>query len=376
MPKRGENIRKRSDGRWEGRYIYKRELNGKAKYRSVYANTYAEVKQKLEAEKGEDSISKKRTEKPIKTFSDLAKQWLSACEINLKYSTIVKYSFILEKHILPWFGDLNPTMVTEEIVGDFLKSKSTELSCSSLHTLLIVTKAILKYAYKHGCCSRIDIDLRVPAVRKGNVVVLSKVERECLENFLLEEMDSTKLGFYLCLSTGLRIGELCALKWENIDISQGILHVNSTLQRIKAIDGQAVSKTKLMITSPKSISSIRDIPLPHQLSETLYSFKRTNESFLLSGNCEPVEPRTMQYRFNKYAERLNLSYSNPHVLRHTFATHCIELGFDVKTLSEILGHSSVEITLNRYVHSSEERKRLQMSLLFANSGQNCGINIS
>ncbi len=190
----------------------------------------------------------------------------------------------------------------------------------------------------------------------------------------MEEMDSTKLGFYLCLSTGLRIGELCALRWKNIDIQQKILRVTSTIKRIKTSDMHSTTKTELMITAPKSLSSIRDIPLPEKLAEMLLSFKQADEKFLLSGSNEPVEPRTMQYRFNKYAEKLKLSYSNPHVLRHTFATHCIELGFDIKTLSEILGHSNVEITLNRYVHSSEERKRLQMALLFFYSGQNCGTN--
>ena len=171
------------------------------------------------------------------------------------------------------------------------------------------------------------------------------------------------MGILLSAATGIRIGELCALKWENIDLEKRTLTVNNTVQRIKSIDGS--SATKLIITSPKSNSSVREIPLPDFIIPILESLKANNDYYLLSGTRAIIEPRTMQYRFKRILSDLNLPDVSFHSLRHGFATTCIALGFDVKTLSEILGHSSVEITLNRYVHSSMERKAEFMKSLSA-----------
>jgi len=230
----------------------------------------------------------------------------------------------------------------------------------------------LKYARKQGWYNYPLDELKIPSKHKREISSLSNSERNKLEEFLITDMDTTKLGFYLCLYTGLRIGELCALRWEDINLCSMVLHIRSTIQRMKCIDHTESQKTTLLITTPKSISSVRDIPLPIRIVELLSGYEKSSNCFLLSGNTSPIEPRTMQYRFKKYAKQLGLAHSNPHVLRHTFATQCIELGFDAKTLSELLGHSRVEITLNRYVHSSDEHKRSQMNLLFM-TGQDCGL---
>ena len=161
--------------------------------------------------------------------------------------------------------------------------------------------------------------------------------------------------------SGIRIGELCALQWKDIDLEKRILTVRKTIQRIQCRDN--FKKTKLIITEPKSESSKRHIPIPEFMIEFLKKFQDKTEQYILSDNYKPIEPRTMQYRFAKILKNVNLPSVHFHALRHMFASNCIKLGFDVKALSEILGHSSVEITLNRYVHSSFEQKIEYMNRL-------------
>ncbi|MCM1480907.1 MAG: site-specific integrase, partial [Muribaculaceae bacterium] len=170
--------------------------------------------------------------------------------------------------------------------------------------------------------------------------------------------DCYNVGILLSAATGIRIGELCALKWENIDLEKSIITVKQTVQRVMKNSGG----TQLLVTSPKSACSDREIPLPDFIIPYLKTVRTADDCFLLSGGEKIVEPRTMQYRFKSLLKKANLPYVNFHALRHMFATNCVALGFDVKTLSEILGHSSVQITLNRYVHSSMERKKSCMKL--------------
>ncbi|MBP3856662.1 MAG: site-specific integrase, partial [Ruminiclostridium sp.] len=168
-------------------------------------------------------------------------------------------------------------------------------------------------------------------------------------------------GIAVCLYTGIRIGELCAMQWKDIDLEKRTLTVKKTIQRIQTPDN--TKRTKLVITEPKSQSSIRIIPIPECLAEKLGSYVGNEDDYILSGTSKPVEPRTMQNRFARILKNANLPSLHFHSLRHAFATKCIALGFDVKTLSEILGHSSIELTLNRYVHSSMDRKKACMDKL-------------
>lgn len=369
MPRRGENIRKRTDGRWEGRYIYERGTDGKAKYRSVYAKSYTEVKDALAVLKSNKPLENKKGRSVIETFGIVAKHWMEECEIRLKYSTVVKYTELLEKHILPVYSKVSIYMVTSENVAQFLKNKAETLSNSTIQSILTVIKAVLRYANKRGQVDAHILKINIPKKTERNVTALTVAECTRLEEYLINDMGLMELGNYLCLYTGLRIGELCALRWCDVDIACLSLRINSTLQRIKNPDRLSPAKTVIMISEPKSVSSKRQIPLPFPLVAILRRYVTGDNCFLLSGTEKPVEPRTVQYWFSKCAKKLNLSHSNFHCLRHTFATKCIEVGFDVKTLSEILGHSRVEITLNKYVHSSEERKRSQMALLYNGQGQ-------
>ncbi|MGN0477542.1 MAG: site-specific integrase [Ruminococcus sp.] len=182
--------------------------------------------------------------------------------------------------------------------------------------------------------------------------------------FLLNETDLNKMGIILALYTGIRLGELCALKWENICFDSNIIRIRHTMQRIQNNSINSTQKTKIIITEPKSLSSMRDIPLPKCIVEIVRRFQSNPENYILTGNnFEFVEPRTMQNRFKKIIKDSGIEDKNFHVLRHTFATRCVEQGFETKSLSEILGHSNVNITLNRYVHSSLQLKRDNMDKL-------------
>lgn len=225
----------------------------------------------------------------------------------------------------------------------------------------MILKSVFKYASREYNFENPLKNLIMPKIEKAEVKILSKSEQNKLENYLKNNKSLTSLSIYLSLYLGLRIGEICALRWSDIDFKKRIVTVNKTVQRISCKNGN--KKTKIIITKPKTKNSIREIPIPKFLLDIFKKFKNDNDIYVISGKSKPIEPRTLQYRFAKILKNVNLPSVHFHSLRHLFATNCISLGFDVKTLSEILGHSSVEITLNRYVHSSIYRKRTCMNFL-------------
>ena len=196
------------------------------------------------------------------------------------------------------------------------------------------------------------------------MTVLTIQEQKKLTSLLLDSTDLYKLGILISLYTGIRIGELCALKWENINLSNKTLKINETMQRIQNMNPNENTKTKIVITEPKSSGSIRDIPIPVFLIPVIKEFQDKPDTYLLTGKRNKyIEPRTMQNCFKRFIKESGLRSVNYHALRHTFATRCVEVGFELKSLSEILGHSNVNITLNRYVHSSFELKSINMNKL-------------
>jgi integrase len=219
-----------------------------------------------------------------------------------------------------------------------------------------------RYAAKVHHCANTIANVELPKKEKHKLNLYNKNEQKRLKLALLTNMDLTKLAIIIALYTGVRIGELCVLKWSDIDFAAKTVHIERIVQRIRT-NGK-INKTELLISTPKSQSSVRTIPLPDFLIDMLKAFKpSTADAFIVTSNTKLPDPRTMQYRFKSLLIKIGLRYINFHSLRHLFATNCVELGFDVKTLSEILGHSTVEITLNRYVHSSMERKRQCMDML-------------
>lgn len=359
MSRKGENIYRRKDGRWEGRYKCGFYESGKSKYRSVYARTYSEVKEKL-AKLKVNNID--YTMSGNLTVKELFEEWLSAIRLKVKESTYACYCMKVEKHILSEFGSIAYDKLTVKQIHDFIERKiKSGLSPKYVSDIIVVFKSMSKYVSKIYNYRNPLVNVILPKIEKTEMRLLSESEQKKLYNLSFENADSTELSILLSYYTGLRIGEVCALKWGDIDFKNRVLTIRRTVQRITEKNGN--KSTKLLISLPKSRSSLRTIPLPLFLLEILVKFKKENSVFVLSGTGNPVEPRTLQYRFKAFLRKADLPSVNFHSLRHMFATNCIEIGFDVKTLSEILGHSSVETTLNRYVHSSIERKTACMNLL-------------
>ena len=206
-------------------------------------------------------------------------------------------------------------------------------------------------------------EMRKLTANPKDFVVFDIDQQKIFERQLLHEMDTTKLGILISLHTGLRIGEICALTWENVDIIKKVIYVRTTIARVKD-NSCSGTKTKLIIDAPKTKSSKRDIPISSFLLPILTTMKSSAISpYVISESPTFIQPRTYEYRYHKLLDSCGLESINYHSLRHTFATRCIEAGVDVKSLSEILGHSNVSITLNTYVHSSMELKRTQLEKL-------------
>ncbi len=372
MARKGENIYKRKDGRWEGRYIAAYGADGKAKYAYVYARSYSEVKKKLSARKSGCIEKAANGSLNKKSFGSWCDEWIETKRQTVKASTFIRYRNMLDNHILPELGDVPITSISTALMSQFVQDGLANgrldgkggLSTKSMTDILVIAKDIFRYAQNSGVQTICNFK-QIPMKRISHEMrVLSRLEEQRLISVLLNDMDRCKLGVYICLFTGLRIGELCALQWKNISFSEKTLKVEHTMQRLQVEDAHSEEKTRIIITEPKSCSSARVIPLPDFLLDILRPFAGAPNSFILSGErSEYIEPRTMQNRFKKYLREGQIREANFHSLRHTFATRCVELGFDVKTLSEILGHSSVKITLDRYVHSSMEQKMMHMEKL-------------
>lgn len=373
MARTGENIYKRKDGRWEGRYITSYDGNGKAKYKYLYAKTYADVKSKLTKARHETSsvsITEKSNDREAYEF--WLSEWLKTKKLSVKESTYVRYQNSIKNHINPALGKYPINKISTALIENFVFNKLNNgrldgkggLSAKTTSDILAIIKESFKHAQSLGvftiCCfDRISFKKGYHEMR-----VLSVYEQKRLISVLFNDIDNYKLGVFICLYTGIRIGELCALKWNNISFNEKTLKIEHTMQRLQGEDPNALCKTKIIITEPKSNAALRTIPLPDFVLETLKPFVGAPNTYVLSGECKSViEPRTMQNRFKKYLCEGKIENANFHSLRHTFATRCVEAGFDVKTLSEILGHSSVKITLDRYVHSSMQLKRNNMEKL-------------
>lgn len=242
--------------------------------------------------------------------------------------------------------------------------KTGGLSAKTVTDILTIVKSTMEYARYNNLMVSCNLSKLTIKKKDKEMRVLCQFEQDALIRVLITDMDLYKFGVLLSLYTGIRIGELCALQWEDISIVNSTLKIRKTMQRIQETNIGAASKTKVIITEPKSDCSIRDIPLPSFLVEIAGQFAGHPKAFILSGKRgKYVEPRTMQNHFKAYIAESGIDNANFHALRHTFATRCVEVGFEIKSLSEVLGHSNVNITLNRYVHSSFELKHTNMNKL-------------
>lgn len=372
MSRKGENIYKRKDGRWEGRFIKQRTKNNKAIYGYVYGKSYSAVKEKLTKVKSTYISGTNYSDKLTMNmnFQDITELWLTNKINIIKTSTYNRYKNLLNNNILPFIGKKFVSDISTAEIQDYVHFLSTNgridskggLSAKTISDIICIIKSVLNYAeslgYNH-CCALRYIGFRA---EKKEMRVLNRSEQQRLTEYLMSDIDNTKAGVLLSLYTGIRIGELCALKAKDFDFLNKKLNIRQTLQRIQKCQCDD-NKTYISITEPKSTSSVREIPLPDFICKIFSAMKLRLNEFVLSGTLVPIEPRTMENRYNRIMKNLGITGATFHTLRHTFATRSIEVGFDIKSLSEILGHSSVNITLNRYVHSSFELKTENMKKL-------------
>ena len=345
MARRGENIYKRRDGRWEGRYRVGCNPNGKPKYRSIYGHSYREVKEKLTVEKLKFRITPTSAGKV--TVKALFMKWMQAVQLRVKPSTFANYRMKIEKHLLPEFGGFRYEDITAEQIHRFIQNRlDAGLSAKYVADIVIVFKSMAKYMSRlHGYQNPLEF-VTLPKTEKSEMRLLSSTEQTRLVRFLMAAPSLTGLCILLSLYAGLRVGEVCGLRWEDIDFERSILTVRRTVQRIHTGHG-----TVLHIGMPKSRSSRRSIPIPAFLIRLLKTLRGADNCYLLSGNEIATEPRTLQRRFQAILKKADLPSVNYHALRHMFATNCIQLGFDIKTLAELLGHRSTETTLNGDHHA-------------------------
>ncbi len=354
---KGLNIYKRKDGRFEGR-ITTEIIDGKRKFKAFFGKTEEDVLSKMEKFKA--SLTQP-TEKHL-TLSSVFTEWFQFISYRVKASTLANYLLKSNKHIIPAFGKQNIAEIAQTSIYQFIRDKQNSgLSNRYITDILILMKSVFKYAARTYHVINPMEGIFMPKKQKAEIRLLTEAEEQKLMQIVMGNQNLTTLGIALAKLTGLRIGELCSLQWEDIDLEKRILTVKKTLQRIQ-VKGSS-KKTKLVITEPKSETSKRSIPIPECIIGFLRKFQGKADEYLLSGSEKPIEPRTMQYRFATILKNGNLPSVHFHALRHMFASNCVKLGFDIKALSEILGHSGVEITLNRYVHSSFEQKSEFMNRL-------------
>ncbi len=371
MPRRGENIHKRKDGRWEGRYQIQMGGDKNKKYISIYGKTYKEVKEKL---RYSQTTAKSTTLKPTeKTFEDILYMWLETNHLKYKGATELKYAYLINRHIVPELGKMNIKQLNTFVINKFIEEKLASgrldhkggLSNTYVRSIALIINASLQFAMNEELCIPLKLSIHKPPIPSKKKLALTIKEQQQIEKKLMSEIDETKLGIMLSLYMGLRIGEVCALTWNKINFNEGILHVSSTITRIQG-KKDSNQKTLYYIDIPKTKSSIREIPIPSRLLSIIEVFKTNAKSEYVISNKESfLNPRTYEYRFHKFLDSCNVRQFNYHLLRHTFATRCIEAGVDVKTLSEILGHANVSITLNTYVHSSLELKKMQIEKILS-----------
>jgi integrase len=364
MPKRGENIYKRKDKRWEGRYIKSRTATNKIVYGYVYGKSYRVVKQKLEILKVKHlELNSKVISNEI-TFSEWLQFWFTTKARNqVKKTTYSSYYRLITKHIIPYFDGLMLNKMELNNIQEFINylekyglSAGTIRNIFSILNKCLSEAKIQRYIYENPCA-----DVVLPKNYKKEVKVLTLQQQRKIEMLALKESWCSPI--ILALYSGLRVGEISGLKWQDIDFENNIIKVRRTVSRVVA-ENSHKAKTELIEGTPKSKYSIRDIPLAKNLKKYLIKYKQQAESeYVISKTQNITEPRIITYRFKRTITLAGLENINFHVLRHTFATRCIENGIDIASVSKILGHQSIKMTLDTYTGSLMDTRRKAMNKL-------------
>ena len=380
MPRRGENIYKRKDGRWEGRQL---KIDGKYQY--FYGKSYREVKDSIKSYQ-ENGIKIKKEVKTLASASSLFEFWLDSDLVKrVKPSTYESYYHCITKYIIPFYTSCNYYQLTEDTVSEFVKFMHDDNSISQSYKrkILAVYKTALREILKNNPDSiKLLNYIKFPKPEQNEVQVFTMKEQCLIEKAVLGCPDKRTLGIVLCFYSGIRLGELCALKWCDFDFENETLFINRTVSRTKNFSDDD-NKTLLLIGTPKSRTSSRKIPLPSFLIilfKEYYQRSGREKCYFMTGSEIPIDPRAFQKLYKKILIKAGVPDRKFHAIRHTFATRALELNVDIKTISDILGHSNVSITMNIYAHSLMEQKKIaidrfnNMYLASMESGQYAVIN--
>lgn len=378
MPKRGENIFLRKDGRWEARLTVTQK-DGAKKRLSFYGKSYKQVKEarsKYFEQPLVSHIDASPTMGPKNvTVKDVVEYWLQDQYLNTKPASYLCYKNSMEKHILPYLGtiqymDLTAERVQQEIHGWLQAQKLSNSRALSKKTIRDTFSSFKNALTHYGEAYHLDRtwSFKLPKATPRPAEILSNADQKKLGSYLKTDVDAVKIGIYLVLYTGLRIGELCALRWKDVDFESKVLRVRASVRRRSKEETQKDEKPALEITSPKSQSSYRDVPLApflHKRLKEYYSQSHLSPNFYLlsEDSYKPMDPRTLQNHFKKILAKLDIQQISFHKLRHTFATNCLQQGIDPKTVSKILGHSDVTTTLRVYVHVTSKNMQAQIANL-------------
>ena len=367
MARHGENIYKRKDGRYEGRYVIGKTITGRTRFGYVYGYQYAEVKKELLLKKADHARTTPETNGVCQsTVGEWLVYWLENELLgSVKPSSYQTYVNLMNRHLIPVLGSTRLSAVSPAVVNDFVGHlEQSGLSYSTVKGAYRLLSAAMRYALDEGKIQKNPCrKIRIQRPEQTEQRVLTRAEQEMLRN----SASDSDLPTILSLYTGMRLGEVCALKWSDIDWDRKTITVRRTAQRIiRSRNGEAGKKTMLMIGTPKSMRSHRVIPVPDfVLAQMKKMMKADADSFVFGVSSRAAEPRTIQRRFKCLMEKLGISGVHFHTLRHSFATRLLELGVDVKTVSVLLGHGSVRTTLDFYAHSLIDQQRAAIELLAA-----------
>lgn len=304
-------------------------------------------------------------------YKDWIYTWLLEKKDYIKESTYANYSNNIFNHIIPKLGNYYLNELNHKVIQDFLlelskngrKDNNGGLAEKTIKDITIIIKGSIKKGINEDKIKHIELTFNYPKDNKENkLYVLTKREQNKITNYVLENINSRNIGLLISLYSGIRIGELCALRWEDVDFKKNCLTINKTIQRVYIKDKDK-NISKVIITTPKTKNANREIPINKDFLEILKKVKSDKKHYVLTGNEKYIEPRTYRKYFNKVLDELKIKHFNFHSLRHTFATNCISLGVDYKTVSELLGHANVNITLNLYVHPRYSQKKKCIDLV-------------
>ncbi|MBL1227327.1 tyrosine-type recombinase/integrase [Enterococcus sp. BWR-S5] len=361
MPRKGENIYKRKDGRYEGRYIKSRSFDGQIKYGYIYGKKYSDVKQELTLLKAQFTFAQKKKLNASETVRSWMMYWLeTSIKAQVKLSTYMNYRGHLDRYILPKLGEIQLVSLQTKDIEHFIEYLSSiDLSAQTIRCIFNILKSGMKkarlssYIYENPCDN-----VSLPKNDRKKVAALDIKTQKELEKLALKR---GCFAIILSLYTGMRIGEISGLKWSDVDLKNNVLYINRIIVRVPIPNEKL--KTKIILGSPKTKSSVRAIPIAPNLKRYLETIRKEEAEFVIPCGNNFSEPRIINYHFKKIVDEMGRKDIHFHMLRHTFATRCVEKGVDIASLSMILGHSSTKMTLDTYTDSMWETRKQAVTVV-------------